>query len=149
MPECFLFAPFNKVYRSPILQVKPGCLILERKSKTSNLVVGNRTKIVDGFKYKFRNVVTDEQVLLHSLFGATRESSRVAIVGGRESLKKKIHMGLLAYCHEFLSKELQHAQGAVAVKFEHQSITPTEEPFVIDSVIECDPQGRKAALMKL
>jgi hypothetical protein len=28
IPECYLFAPFNKVYRSPILQIKPGCLIL-------------------------------------------------------------------------------------------------------------------------
>lgn len=88
-------------------------------------------------------------MLLHSLFGAAGDSSRVAIVGGRESLKKKLHMGLLAYCHEFLTNELQHTQGAVAVRLEHQSITPTEEPFVIDSVIECDPPGRKAALMKL
>jgi hypothetical protein len=63
-----LFAPFNKVYRSPILQIKSGAVTIERKSKTSALAVNNRNRIVDGIKYKFKNIVTDEQQLLKSLF---------------------------------------------------------------------------------
>jgi hypothetical protein len=132
VPECILFAPFNKVYRSPILQLKPGCITLERKSKTSSLATaGNRTRIVDGFKYKFKAVMTDEQLLLKHLFCSEetlnfekRESNKIAIVGGRESLKKKLHMGLLAYCHQQLALEVNSTHRSLLIKLEHQSITP-------------------------
>lgn len=50
--------------------------------------------------------MTDEQQLLKYLFCSEeelsfekRESNKIAIVGGREALKKKLHMGLLAYCN--------------------------------------------------
>ena len=78
------------MYRSPILQIKPGCIVLERKSKTATLAVSSRSKIVDGLKYKFKTVITDEQLLLKNLFCSQenlnfekKESNKVAIVGGR------------------------------------------------------------------
>lgn len=134
-----LFAPFNKVYRSPILQLKPGCLTLERKSKTSALTsAGSRTRIVDGLRYKFKTVLTDEQLLLKYLFCGEeelsfekRESNKIAIVGGREALKKKLHMGLLAYCHQQLAQEVGQTHRSIIIKLEHQAITPNEEPFVL------------------
>lgn len=56
--ECYLFAPFNKLYRSPIVQIKSStALNLARKSKTAALV--DNQKIVDGIKYKFRHIFTD------------------------------------------------------------------------------------------
>lgn len=40
----------------------------------------------------------------------------MAIVGGRESLKKKLHMGLLAYCHQQLAIEIQMAHKTLVLK---------------------------------
>jgi len=62
--------PFNKVYRSPILQIKAGGqILLERKSKTAPL--GKDNKILDPIKYKFKSIVTDEQMMIKLLFGDT------------------------------------------------------------------------------
>lgn len=40
----------------------------------------------------------------------------MAIVGGRECLKKKVHMGLLAYCHQQLAIEIQSSYKLIVVK---------------------------------
>jgi len=34
------------------------------------LSVSNRNKIIDGIKYKFKSIITDEQELLKNLFGS-------------------------------------------------------------------------------
>ncbi len=50
--------PFNKVYRSPIIQIKPGGhVLLERKSKTAP--IGKDHNIADPIKYRFKSVVVD------------------------------------------------------------------------------------------
>lgn len=68
VPFCYVFLPFNKLYRSPIIQMRNNnTIVLERKSKTTN-IASNKNKIVDGIKFKFKNIVTDEQLLLKSLF---------------------------------------------------------------------------------
>jgi len=59
MPECYLFAPFSKVYTSPIIQIKTGCVHLARKSKTVPLAK-NENKILDPIIYKIRNIVKDQ-----------------------------------------------------------------------------------------
>ena len=69
--ECFLFAPFNKVYRSPILQIRAGnTVLLERKSKTS--IRSRNGRISDPIKYKVKEVITEEQVMLNWLLTGSK-----------------------------------------------------------------------------
>ena len=55
-----VFVPFNKLYRSPVLQMKDkNKLILARKYKGTNVNIRDG-KIADGKIYKFQRVVSDE-----------------------------------------------------------------------------------------
>jgi hypothetical protein len=58
------FIPFNKLYRSPILQLKSkDKLILARKYKGTSIVT-NQGRITDGKIFKISNIVTDEDEML-------------------------------------------------------------------------------------
>lgn len=58
-------------------------------------------------------------------------------------------MGLLAYCHELLSVDIQRTSKNFTIKIEHQEINPNDEPIVMESIIEVDPTSKKISLMKL
>lgn len=71
-------------------------LLMSRRSKTQNIVgIQTNIKIVDGVKLRFKNILTDEEVLLERVYerGAANE---IVVVGGENCLKKKIHMSLLS-----------------------------------------------------
>jgi hypothetical protein len=61
IPSCqIVFVPFNKLYRSPVLQLKDKQrLIFARKYKGSNMKISDG-KISDGKVFKFEKIVTDE-----------------------------------------------------------------------------------------
>lgn len=91
IPSCqIVFVPFNKLYRSPILQLKDkNRLILARKYKGSNMSIKDG-KICDGTIFKFNKIITDEDQLLDLL----TDCSSVGLIGASGTLKKKIHMCL-------------------------------------------------------
>ena len=140
--ESYLFAPFNKVYRSPILQIKGNStVLLERRSKTSIHSKSNR--ITDPIKYKFKNVVTDEQAMLRHLLGTGKEldmnyveSNKVVIVGGRDTLKKKLHLGLLAYLLQVAANQVVRHRSDMFVTIEHKE---SGKNNMVEAEIEVKP----------
>jgi dihydrofolate reductase len=150
--ESYLFAPFNKVYRSPILQVKSGgTILLERKSKTS--IHGHSQRISDALKYRFKHVLTDEQTLLRHLFGGSKaldlnhpQSSKILVVGGKDTLKKKIHLGLLAFLLQAASQQIYSHRNSFFVTVEHQE---SGREAMVNAHIEVRTGSERVAALEL
>jgi hypothetical protein len=120
-----LYVPFNKAYRSPILQTKGnGTILLQRKSKAGFQSDQNRSS--DPIRYRFKHVLTDEQAVLKLLLGqkasqlTETNTTRIAIIGGKDTLKKKLHLGLLAFLLQETAKLFANSRKLSVVKIEHQ-----------------------------
>lgn len=114
------------MYRSPILQAKAnGTVLLQRKSKSG--FQSDQGRSSDPIKYRFKQVVTDEQAILKLLLGqkATGQlteikTSRIAIIGGKDTLKKKLHLGLLAFLLQEIAKLVFNSRQLSVLRIEHQ-----------------------------
>ncbi len=51
-----------------------------------------------------------------------RESKKIAIVGKRDTLKKKLHLGLMAFILQSISNLICNTRNNILVKIEHQEI---------------------------
>lgn len=114
-----LFIPFNRLYSSPILkQTGPQQLILSRRSKTQVIPINSLDRIVNGIKYKCTHLLHEEAAVYsaaverirrveeslrdfrgRSSSDENREGVDLGIIGGRNSLKKKLHYALIAHIY--------------------------------------------------
>lgn len=77
-------------------------LILARQSKLLPQKTAEQ-RIVDGKKYKFTQTIeTDEQEVIKNVL--RQDHNMVAIVGGHQTLKKKLHMSIIAHAIDKILK---------------------------------------------
>jgi len=98
-------------------------------------------------------VVTDEQEMIRQLLQGSKpfsfghvESNKVLIIGGRDTLKKKLHLGLLAYLLQTASLQVQNSSRSFFIKVEHKE---SGKENMVEAHIEVKAGSDRVAQLEL
>ena len=72
------------------------------------------------------------------------DSNKVIIVGGRDTLKKKLHMGLLAYLMQVAANSIMTTRKAFFINVEHKE---SGKDSMVEAQIKVKPDSQKLAIM--
>lgn len=145
-PMCVTFIPFNKLYRSPILQLKSkDKVILARKYKGSS-ITANQDRITDGKIYRLPDILTDEEDMIDGL--CSGQSEIICFAGAKSTLKRKLHMCLLLKEYQRLSQLIASSK---VCKLEIHYSEIADKVLAVDELekVDVDESNKHTSMLRL